>query len=77
MNDIHFLPFMWISLQRSNLSLLFHLLFFLFIIRGLRERVKMRGKWIFLKSLGDELVQIDLFEEDHPIVGGRSFQHHL
>ena len=36
MNDIHFLPFMWISLQRGNLSLLFHLLFFLFLrlVRG-------------------------------------------
>ena len=51
--------------------------FFSFIIRGLREGVKMREEWIFLKSPGNELVQIDLFEVDHPIVGGRSFQHHL
>lgn len=37
----------------------------------------MREEWIFLKSPGNELVQIDLFEVDHPIVGERSFQHHL
>ena len=37
----------------------------------------MRGKWILLKLLTDESEQIYLFEVDHPIVGGRSFQHHL
>ena len=37
----------------------------------------MREEWIFLKSPGNELVQIYLFEVDRPIVGGRSFQHHL
>ena len=37
----------------------------------------MREAWIFLKSPGNEWVQIDWFEVDHPIVGGRSFQHHL
>lgn len=37
----------------------------------------MREEWIFLKSPENELVQIYLFEVDHPIVGGRSFQHHL
>lgn len=33
----------------------------------------MREEWIFLKSPGNELVQIDLFEVDHPIVGGAFF----
>lgn len=37
----------------------------------------MREEWIFLKSPENEWVQIDLFEVDHPIVGGRSFRHHL
>ena len=37
----------------------------------------MREEWIFLKSPGNELVQIYLFEVYHPIVGGRSFQHYL
>lgn len=37
----------------------------------------MREEWIFLKSPENEWVQIYLFEVDHPIVGGRSLQHHL
>ena len=34
----------------------------------------MREEWIFLKSPGNELVQIYLFEVDHPIVGGGSIR---
>lgn len=34
----------------------------------------MREEWIFLKSPGNELAQIYLFEVDHPIVGGGSIR---
>lgn len=37
----------------------------------------MREEWIFLKSPGNELVQIDWFEVDHPIVGGGSIRRHV
>lgn len=37
----------------------------------------MREEWIFLKSSGNELVQIYLFEVDHPIVGGGSIRRHV
>ena len=37
----------------------------------------MRGKWILLKLLTDESVQIDSFDGRHSIVGGRSLRYRL